>query len=122
MIPWYTDVAVGISAAAGVLCLVLGLFGRKPNDLTLAATAIVELLLIVQLVIAIISPFVGNRPTGSIIEFYIYIVAAIVIPLIATFWSFVERDRWSTVILGIASLAVAVMIVRMDIIWTIQTA
>ena len=122
MIPWYTDLTVGVAAAAGVLCLVLGLFGRKPGDLTLGATALVELLLIAQLVIAIVSPLVGNQPTGSILEFYIYLVAALIIPVIATLWSFVERERWATVVLGIASLAIAVMVVRMDIIWTAQIA
>ena len=122
MIPWYTDIEVGVAAAVGVLCLVLGLFGRKPGDLTLGATALVELVLLAQLVIAIVSPFAGNNPTGSLIEFYIYLIAALVIPLLATFWAFVERDRWSTVILGVAALAIAVMVVRMDIIWTVQIA
>jgi hypothetical protein len=122
VIPWFTDLEVGVAAAAGVLCLVLGLFKRKPGDLSLGAIALVELLLLAQLVIAIVSPFVGNSPTGSIVEFYIYLVAAILIPLLAAFWSFVERDRWSTVVLGIAGLAIAVMMVRMDIIWTIQIA
>ena len=42
--------------------------------------------------------------------------------VLAAFWSLVERDRWSTVVLGVASLAIAVMVVRMDIIWTLQIA
>jgi hypothetical protein len=118
----YVVVEVGVAAGAGVLCVLLGLFGRKPGDLTMGAAALVELLLLAQLVIAILAPLLGNHPTGSILEFYIYLVAALIIPLLAGFYALVERDRWSTVVLGIACLAIAVMLVRMNIIWTVQIA
>ena len=121
MIEWYTIIEVAVAAAAGALCVILGLFGRKPGDLTMGAGALVELLLVVQLVIAIIAPLTGNQPTGSLIEFYVYLVVALIVPLIAGFWALVERDRWSTVVLGVACLALAVMVVRMSIIWTVQT-
>jgi hypothetical protein len=121
MIAWYTVLEVAIAAAAGALCLVLGLFRTKPGDLSMGATALVELLLLGQLGIAIVSPLVGNSPTGSIVEFYIYLIVALLLPLLAGFWALVERDRWSTVVLGVACLAIAVMAVRMNIIWTVQT-
>jgi hypothetical protein len=120
MILGYAAVEVAVAAGAGVLCVILGLFRRTPGDLSLGAVALVELLLLAQLVIAIIAPFTGNSPTGSILEFYIYLVCALVIPLVAAVWALVERDRWSTVVLGVACLAIAVMIVRMNIIWTVQ--
>jgi hypothetical protein len=122
VIEWYTVVEVAIATAAGVLCVVLGLFGVKPSDLSMGATVLVELLLLGQLGIAIAAPFVGNHPTGSIVEFYIYLIVAILLPLLAGFWALVERDRWSTVVLGVACLAIAVMMVRMNIIWTVQIA
>ena len=120
MILWFAAVEVAVAAAAGVLCVILGLFGRRPDDLTMGAAALVELLLVAQLVVAIIAPFAGNSPTGSILEFYIYLVVALIIPVLAGFWALVEKDRWSTVVLGIACLAIAVMVVRMNIIWTVQ--
>jgi hypothetical protein len=122
VIGWYTVVEVAIAVLAGLFSVVLGLAGRKPNDYTIGAALLVEVLLVAQVVIAIVAPFAGNRPTGSEIEFYIYLVAALLIPLLGGFWALVERDRWSTVILGIACLAVAVMMVRMNIIWTVQIA
>ena len=122
MIEWFVVAEVVVAVLAGLLCLVLGFAGKAPGDLTIGATLVVELLLIAQLVIAIIAPFAGNHPTGSIVEFYIYLIAAIIIPLLGGFWALVERDRWSTVILGVASLAIAVMVVRMNIIWTVQIA
>jgi hypothetical protein len=122
VIEWYTVGEVAIAAAAGVLCVILGLFGTKPGDLSMGATAFVELVLLGQLVVAIIAPLVGNSPTGNIVEFYVYLIAALLLPLLAGFWALVERDRWSTVLLGVACLAVAVMMVRMNIIWTVQIA
>jgi hypothetical protein len=122
VIAWYTDVTVVVAALAGLLAIILGLAGKKPGDLSMGAALVVELLLVGQLVIAIIAPFAGNSPTGSLIEFYIYLIAALIIPLLAGFWALVERDRWSTVIVGVACLAIAVMVVRMDIIWTVQIA
>jgi hypothetical protein len=122
VIQWYAVLEVAVAAAAGVLCVVLGLFGTKPGDLSMGATALVELLLLGQLGVAIVAPLAGNSPTGSIIEFYIYLVVALLLPLLAGFWALVERDRWSTVVLGVACLAIAVMVVRMNIIWSVQIA
>jgi hypothetical protein len=122
MIAAFTTVAVVVAGAAAVLAVVLGLAGRKPSDLTLAGPAVVELLLLAQLVIAILAPFSGNPPTGSPIEFWAYLISALIIPPAAIFWALTERTRWSVVVVGIACFAVAVMFVRMQIIWTVQGA
>ena len=122
MIEWFSWVQLAVAVLAGVLCVALGLAGRKPNDLTMGATALVELLLIAQLVVAIVAPLAGNRPTGSLLEFWVYLVSAIVLPVAAGFWALVERSRWSTVILGVACLSVGIMLYRMLQIWTVQGA
>lgn len=120
MIEWFTVIQVVVALAAGLLAIVLGLAGRKPNDLTMGATALVELLLIIQLIVAIVSPAVGNEPSGSLLEFYIYLISAVLLPLAGGFWALIERSRWSTVILGAVCLAVAVMVYRMNVIWFVQ--
>lgn len=122
MIAGFTTVAVVVAAIAAVLGVVLGLAGRKPSDLSLAGPALVELLLLAQLVIAIVAPFAGNEPTGNPVEFYAYLISALIIPPAAIFWALTERTRWSVVVVGIACFAVAVMFVRMQIIWTVQGA
>lgn len=122
MIEWFTTVQVAIAVIAGLLCLVLGFARRPPNDLTLGVTALVEVLLIVQIVIAIVAPIVGNQPTGDLLEFWVYLVSAALIPPAAGFWALIERNRWSTVVLGVACLAVAVMLYRMGQIWFVQVA
>jgi hypothetical protein len=118
-----TAILLIVSIAVGLLCVVLGLAGRRPSDLTLGATVLVLLLLVVQLVFAIVAPAVGNSPTGSVLEFYVYLVSAILLPPLAVLWSLLERtSRWSTIVLGVASLAIAVMVYRMHQIWFVQVA
>ncbi|MCU1421260.1 MAG: hypothetical protein JWN36_911 [Microbacteriaceae bacterium] len=122
MIEWFTWAQVIVAVAAGLLCVILGLAGKQPNDYSMGAALLVEVLLVAQLVVAIIAPAVGNHPTGSILEFYTYLVSAIILVPLAGFWALVERNRWSTVVLGVACLAVAVMVYRMLQIWTVQVA
>ena len=120
MIEWFSWLQAGVAILAGLFCLIMGAIGKKPNDLTLGAVILVELLLIVQVVVAIIAPFLGNTPTGHPLEFWAYLVSAVLIPPLAAFWGLVERNRWSTVVLGAACLAIAVMVLRMNQIWFVQ--
>ncbi|GGF02335.1 hypothetical protein [Mycetocola zhadangensis] len=118
MIEWFTWLQVAVAVVAGLLCVTLGFLGKKPSDLTLGSLALVEVLLVVQLVIAIVAPFTGNTAVGSVLEFYTYLVSAILLPVAAAFWALVDRSKWSTVILGVVGLAIAVMVYRMQQIWT----
>jgi hypothetical protein len=120
MIAWFEYLQVAVAVAAGLFCLILGFAGRKPSDYTLGATALVELLLIVQVVIGIAAPLAGNPPTGDLLEFWVYLVSAVLIPPAAVAWALVDRGRWSTAILGVACLAIAVMVYRMGQIWFVQ--
>ena len=122
MITWFTYVQVAVAVAAGLLCLIAGLAGRRPSDFSVGALALVELLLIVQVVIAIVAPFVGNPPTGSLLEFWVYLISAVLLPIAGVGWALLERSRWSTVIMGVVALAVAVMVYRMQVIWFVQVA
>ncbi|MFC0681905.1 hypothetical protein ACFFGH_29070 [Lysobacter korlensis] len=122
MIEWLTWVLVAVATAAGLLCLVFGIAGRPPADLTLGSVLLVELLLLVQLGVAVTAPLVGNEPTGNLVEYYVYLVSAILIPPLTVLWGLVERSRWSTVVLAIGALAVAVMVYRMHVIWFVQMA
>ena len=122
MIVWFTIAQVAIAVVAGLLCMVLGLAGRRPSDLSVGALALIEVLLIVQVVVAIVAPFAGNPPSGSLLEFWVYLVSAVLLPLGGVAWALIERSRWSTVIMGIVALSIAVMVWRMNVIWTLQVA
>ncbi|UPL11847.1 hypothetical protein [Microbacterium sufflavum] len=122
MILWFTIVQIAVAVAAGVFCLVAGLAGRRPSDFSVGALALVELLLIGQVVVAIVAPLSGNPPTGDLLEYWVYLVSAVLLPIGAVLWALMERSRWSTVVLGVAALAIAVMLWRMQAIWTVQVA
>jgi hypothetical protein len=122
MILWFTIAQLVVAVAAGLFCVIAGLAGRRPSDWTVGALALVELLLVAQIVVAIIAPLAGNPPTGSLLEFWVYLVSAALLPLAGVAWALLERSRWSTVIMGIAALSVAVMVWRMQVIWTVQVA
>lgn len=122
MIDVFTIVLIAVSTLAGVLCVVLGLAGRKPSDVSILAVVLVEVLLLAQVVIALIAPATGNHPTGNLAEFWVYLATACLMPPVAVAWALTDRSRWSTVVLGVAALAVAVMAYRMNQIWTVQLA
>ena len=120
MIEWFTTIAIIVSVIAGLAALVLGGIGRKPDDYSVLPTAAVALVLLVQIVIGIVAPLTGNQPTGDIVEWWIYLVVALVLQVAAIAWALVDRSRWATVVMGVASLAVAVMVFRMNQIWFVQ--
>ncbi|MFT4258440.1 hypothetical protein [Microbacterium sp.] len=122
MILWFTTLQIVVALAAGLFCVVAGLAGRRPGDVSVGSLALVEVLLVVQIVVAVIAPVAGNPPTGDLLEYWVYLVSAALLPAGAVLWALMERSRWSTVILGVAALAIAIMLWRMQVIWTVQIA
>lgn len=122
MILWFTIVQIVVAVAAGLFCLGAGFAGRRPSDFSVGALALVEVLLVAQIVVAIVAPRAGNPPTGDLLEFWVYLVSAALLPIGAVLWALMERSRWSTVVLGVAALAIAIMLWRMQVIWTVQVA
>ncbi|MFL2001864.1 hypothetical protein [Microbacterium sp. A1-JK] len=120
MILWFTLAQVAVASVAALVAVIAGLAGRRPGDVTVGSLALIEVLLIAQVVTAIIAPFAGNPSTGSALEFWVYLVSAVLIPPAAVAWALVERSRWSTVIMGIGAASVAIMVWRMHVIWTVQ--
>lgn len=118
MIEWYTWVQVGVAVVVGTLCIVIGLLGKVPGDFSVFSLVFVELLLIGQFVVSIVQPFVGNHIVGDGLEFWTYLIGAMLLPIGAIMWVFIDRTKWSTVVLGGAALAVAIMVWRMQVIWS----
>ncbi|MGB3732864.1 hypothetical protein [Microbacterium sp.] len=122
MILWFTIVQIAVACASGLFCLIAGFAGRRPSDYTVGSLLLVEVLLIAQVVIAIIAPLAGNPPSGDLLEFWVYLVAAVLLPVGGTAWALIDRTRWSTVVLGVVGVSLAIMLWRMQSIWTLQVA
>lgn len=108
---------MGIAAAIGLVNLLLGLFGMKLKTASLLATAIVELLMISQIFVAIIVLAGGARATGSIFEFFGYLLVALLVPAGAALFALAEKTKNATIILGLAGLTISIMLLRMWTIW-----
>jgi hypothetical protein len=110
-------------AAIGAVVAIIGLMKRPFNDIVLGAAALALLTLIVQAVVSIIAPFTGAGPTGDLLEYWTYLLTALVIPPGAVLWALVDKQsQWSTLIVGIGILTCAVMVYRMHQIWFVQLA
>ena len=103
---------------AGLFAIGLGLFGKLPSLWSVGALALVLVGLLVQFGYSVLAVIGGAEAVVDTVEFFAYLVVAIMVPIGSGFWALVERNRWSTLILGVAALTVAVMLVRMNQIWT----
>ncbi|MEN9714975.1 MAG: hypothetical protein RJA35_442 [Actinomycetota bacterium] len=112
------QIALWFDLITGVGITVLGLFGRKPADLMAALVGLTELLLLVQLVAGFVSVAQGGQAKGDTVEYFIYVIVALLIPPAAILWAILDRaSRWSTVVLGVVGITLAIMLVRMHQIW-----
>ena len=118
MIEFFYLVLVWYSVAVGIALLGAGTFGARPGPVSIMATAGVEAGLLIQLLISIALVVSGQRAQTDTLEFFGYLIVAIIVPLAAGFWGLAERTKYSMMVLGAAALTVAVMLYRMQQLWT----
>lgn len=118
MIEWFYLAQLWIAVAAGIFSMTLGAMKKLPSLWSIGSLAFVLLGLIGQLIVSIFVVSGGGTAVVDTVEYFAYLLVAIMVPIGAGFWGLVERNRWSTMILGVAALTVAVMLVRMNQIWT----
>ena len=120
MIEWLYWLQLGVAILAGFLAVGFAIAKRTPNDYTLGSIVLLGVLLLVQMIVAVFQPALGNSPTGSLLEFWMYLVTAFLMVIAGAVWALVERSMMSTVMLGLLAGSIAVMLVRMDVIWTVN--
>lgn len=117
MILWFGIAVIAAALAAAVLCVSFGIAKREVDDYTMGATLLIAVLLIVQVVISIVQPIAGRHASGDPLEFWMYLIVALLLPLGAGFWALVDRTRWANLVLALVHFSVAVMTYRMLVIW-----
>jgi hypothetical protein len=118
LIEWFYLAQLRFAVVAGIFSVTLGAMKRLPSLWSIGSLAVVLVGLIGQLIVSIFVVSRGATAALDTVEYFAYLLVAIMVPIGAGFWGLVERNRWSTMILGVASLTVAVMLVRMHQIWT----
>jgi hypothetical protein len=112
---FYAALIVGL--ASTVICVVAAVRRLGPNDVTILSVAAVELVLLVYLVGSIIGSVTGAGPAGPAIEFWGYVLTALVLPVGAVYWSLLERSFWSNYVLAAPGIVVFIMMARMNQLW-----
>lgn len=100
------------------MALLLGLLQRPPSWWSVGTAITVETALIIQLVWSIVLVSSGQAAVGDTLEYFGYIITALLVPPAAVIWAIYERTKWSTLVIGLSSLTVAIMVVRMWQIWS----
>ncbi|MEN9954300.1 MAG: hypothetical protein RL028_902 [Actinomycetota bacterium] len=118
MLEWWYQAQLWFGVSAGLLLVVMGLIGRKPSGFSLALVAGSEFGLLMQLIASITLVILGERAKLDTWEFFGYLIVALMVPVAAAIWALIDRNRWSTVVMGAGVLTVTVMLVRMQQIWS----
>ena len=106
-----------VSVLAGAVLIVEGLRGREPLWWHLGVAGAVELVLLVQAVVAIVLLIQGDQIAGSTGVFLAYLVGTLLALPLTLLWGLGEPSKWTLVALGVACLVVAVLVLRLDQIW-----
>ncbi|MBT5576846.1 MAG: hypothetical protein HOJ98_06985 [Microbacteriaceae bacterium] len=122
MIEWLYWLQLGVAILAGFIAVGFAFAKKTPNDYTLGSIVLLGALLLIQIIVTIVQPALGNNPTGSLLEFWMYLVTAFVMVVAGALWALVERSIMSNVMLGLLAGSIAVMLVRMDVIWFVNSA
>lgn len=117
MVEWLFYLILFQTTAIGAALVLLGLFGVKPFGYLVLVFATIEVSLLVQLAVSVGMVVAGSQAALSTIEFFGYLLVALLVPLAGAAWALMERTKWSTVILGATALTVSVMLLRMWQIW-----
>ncbi len=120
MVLWFYWAQLFVAGAATILSLFYAARRRPPNDLTLGSVAVLGVTIVVQIAISIFQPSFGNQPSGSLLEYWMYLLTALVMVVAGLLWALVERSTMSNVVLGLLGGSIVVMLVRMHTIWFIN--
>ena len=110
--------AVLVLAGIGVIWgLITAIADKPPGKAQLLYAAGVEVVVVVQSIIAFVRLAGGFQPVERATTIGYLIGIVILIP-VAWLWANVERTRFSGVVLAIAAFAVLAMTLRLLVLWT----
>ena len=115
-----TTFLVWASTAVALLRAVLGIVStlarRRIGLLHLGVAAVLEVLLLVQAVLAVVAMAGGNTPPETA-TFVGYLAGVVLVPVAGTLWASNEKTRWAGTVVAVAAAVVAVMAWRLLQLW-----
>ncbi|MFI0407378.1 hypothetical protein [Actinomadura sp. 3N508] len=112
-----TIAIIVVALLVAAYSVVTALRNRAMDAAHLAALGVLELLLIAQAVTGFVKLSGDEGPDGSV-TFVGYLLGILLIPLAGAGWGLLERTRWGSAVIVVAGVAVAVMVVRLDQLWS----
>lgn len=105
-----------LTAVTLIAIAVLLVKDETAGDPLFVLLAVIEVLLLVQLVIGVVQ-LAGTERDVSGVLFVSYLVGVLTALPIGVFWSLAERTRAGTAVLGAAAFTVIALQLRLDVIW-----
>jgi hypothetical protein len=110
-----TTVVAVVLAGLGALSTALR---RRIGSAHLTGAVLLEVLLLVQFAMAVAGVARGHALTETT-TFWAYLVSVVLLPVAGVLWARSEPTRWAGTVLGVAALAVAVMLWRLLDLWEV---
>ena len=107
-----TVVAVVLAALGGAATLA----GRRIGLVHVAATGVLEAVLLLQAVLVVVALTGGRRPP-ELATFLSYLIAVLLVPVAGLLWARSEPTKWAGTVLAVAAAVVAVMGWRLLQLW-----
>ncbi|WP_129669732.1 hypothetical protein [Phytoactinopolyspora endophytica] len=107
---------VGSSLLYATWALVAVVRNQNPREPFVIGAGVVELLLLVQMVVAFVVMIVDDGPSDAAL-FISYLLFTVLLLPVALFWALAEKSRWGTSVLVFAALVVPALVVRLQDIW-----
>lgn len=116
MIDVVAYVVIAAALAYAGWCLYALVRNQNPREPHVIGAGVVEVLLLVQLVVAVVMLAVQGAP-DELGVFIAYLVVSLVVLPLGLFWALAEKSRWGTGVLLVAALSVPVIVVRLQQLW-----
>ncbi|MEJ7833714.1 MAG: hypothetical protein WKF79_12420 [Nocardioides sp.] len=113
---WVMGVVLGLSVVACLGLVVLLVRDRLAGDVVFGFLAVLEVVLLVQLVLGAVALAGTSREVSGVL-FVSYLVGVLLALPVGVFWSLAERTRAGTAVLLAAALTVIGLELRLDVIW-----
>lgn len=112
-----SGLVVVLGLVTSIWSVVLFALARRADNVMLVVLLAFEVLLLLQLVVAIVMLAAGHRPDEPV-TFVAYAAAELLILPAGVFWSAADKSRTSVLVIFIACFAEVVMTARMFQIWS----